>query len=411
MSSLKYWVWLASLKGVGAHNIQKLLEIFETPEKLFFADNKELKKLGWLTDSQIGVLSNKSMEIPSRIIDSCINNRFRILTYADAEYPMRLRNIYDPPCVLYVKGNLPVIDDEAALAVVGTRNCTPYGIRSAERISYEYTKCGGLIVSGLARGIDSAAARGALRAGGKVIGVIGSGLDVVYPYENRDLFHDVAEVGAIISEYPPGTKAYGGNFPMRNRILSGISVGVLVIEAPRKSGALITAARALEQGRDIFVLPGNADAEACFGSNELIKEGASAVTEARDIVNEYMPLYPDVFKKAENAVLVPLDKKEQKKLVEKECNNQGNRHNNTKKVIDNEVSIEYIDLVIRNEKLDGDELLVVKQLKNEAIHVDEIIVKSDLPAHRVLSALTMLELKGIVFQLPGKMFALDISEK
>ena len=254
-SMLKYWIWLSSLPGVGAKKAGRLLDLFGSPENVYFARDNEYREVTGLNTADVDKLSKKSLAGVQKTLKTCEENGYRIVTIQDAEYPERLRNIYDPPILFYVRGRLPPIDEEVAVAIVGTRNCTPYGLKASERIAYEISKARGLIVTGLARGIDSAAAKGALRAGGRVLGVIGSGLDVCYPPENKILFHDVAAVGAIISEYPPGTDAARVHFPARNRILSGVSVGVTVIEAPKKSGALITAARALEQGRDVFALP------------------------------------------------------------------------------------------------------------------------------------------------------------
>ncbi|MCL2402168.1 MAG: DNA-protecting protein DprA, partial [Oscillospiraceae bacterium] len=231
MSSLKYWVWLSSVSGVSAAVAGILLRRFETPEQIYYADASEFKEIG-IKPADISLLSRKNIEFANRILSKCEEKHFRIITLQDVEYPDRLRNIYDPPIVLYIRGTLPVIDEEAAVAIVGTRSSTPPGIAVSERIGYELARYGLLVVSGLARGIDSAAAKGALRGGGRVLGVLGCGLDVVYPSENEDLYDDVTKSGAIISEYPPGTPPHGGNFPVRNRILSGVSLGVAVVEAP-----------------------------------------------------------------------------------------------------------------------------------------------------------------------------------
>lgn len=195
----------------------------------------------------------------------------------DAAYPGRLKNIYDPPCLLYVKGRLPVFDEELAVAVVGTRDCTPYGVACAEKLGYGLTCGGAVVVSGLAKGIDAAATRGALRAGGVTVGVVGNGLDIRYPYESGYLYEDVAAAGALLSEYPPGARPAKAHFPARNRILSGLSAATLVVEAPERSGALITAGTAMEQGREVFAVPGPIDAPASAGCNRLIQDGARAL--------------------------------------------------------------------------------------------------------------------------------------
>ncbi len=215
-----------------------------------------------------------------------------ILTMQDAAYPNRLRGIYDPPVLLYGRGALPLFDEEAAIAVVGTRSCTPYGVAVAEEFGYEMAKQGALVVSGMARGIDAAAQRGALRAGGLTAAVLGGGVDVVYPAENRRLYEDIAAVGVLLSEYPPGTEPRSGHFPVRNRIMSGLTLASVVVEAPPRSGALITAHLALDQGRDVFAVPGPITAEASRGCNELIREGAGLASCAWDILGEYEARFP-----------------------------------------------------------------------------------------------------------------------
>ena len=342
-------------------------------------------------------------------MEECAERGYRILALHDAEYPERLRNIFDPPVVLYVAGALPAMDDEAAVAFVGTRSCTPYGIKAAERIGYEFSRAGGIVVSGLARGIDSAAARGALRAGGKVIGVLGCGLNTVYPPENKGLFQDVIDIGAIVSEYPPDVGVDGRNFPIRNRILSGLSLGVTVIEAPRRSGALITAGLALEQGRDVFVIPGNIDAEACEGSNELMKEGATIVTSGWEIAEVYKAQYPHALGSAEQKKAVLLDKKELEKLVDRELGNDKKEPVPAKKVIDKISSEEYIDLVIKEDDLTDEEKAVLSAVGGEEVQVDDIIDRTGLPAGKVLAALTMLEIKGKILRKDGKRFQLTFA--
>lgn len=404
MSTLKYWVWLSSLRGIGAITALKLLNAFETPEKIFFALEEDYRRTEGVSSADIRALMNKNLVSAKEIIARCEENDYRIITLNDAEYPERLKNIYDPPVLLYVRGRLPVIDDEAAVAIVGTRKCTPYGIKTAERIGYELAKAGAVVVSGLARGVDSAAARGALRAGGKVIGVVGSGLDIVYPPENGPLFRDVASAGAIISEYAPGEEASAWHFPMRNRILSGISLGVTVIEAPEKSGALITASRALEQGRDVFAVPGNVDAPACAGSNELLKSGAIPVSCGRDIAEEYARLFPEKLCVDALRDCTGPDARETEKLIRKELNNANGGSGIGKEEIDNAVCVEYIDLSKLKSELSEDEYAVISALSGGEKQIDDIITACGVPAARVLSALTVMQIRGYVRQMDGKRF-------
>ncbi|MBQ6539790.1 MAG: DNA-processing protein DprA, partial [Oscillospiraceae bacterium] len=338
MSALKYWIWLSERRGIGAATAHKLLEAMGSPENIYFADADDYARAG-VKQRDIFQLMDKNMEGARAIMERCHDENWRIISVEDAVYPDRLKNIYDAPLVLYVRGRLPAMDEEAAVAIVGTRKCSPYGIRCAEQIGYEVTKGGGLIVTGLARGIDTAAAWGALRAGGKVIGVLGCGLDVVYPPENKSIIDDVAAVGAIVSEYSPGTPAYAANFPARNRIISGMALGAVIIEAPRHSGALITAAHALEQGRDVFVVPGNIDAEACFGSNRLLREGGIPIMNGFDILEEYREAYPQKLGIAKPLKMTPPEEDLIQDVIEKQTEP---RQKESKKVIDNSDTLEYI---------------------------------------------------------------------
>ena len=279
---LKYWVWLAELPRLKGPFRLALLRHFGSPEDIFFADREELLLAEDVPPGQAELALNRDLSAADRILADCQRLGQRILTIQDAEYPQRLRNIFDPPLVLYVKGRMPVMDEEAAIAVVGTRECTPYGTACGERLGRELAASGAVVVTGLARGVDSAAARGALRAGGSVVGVTGGGLDVVYPPENGDLYADVAATGVLLSEYPPGSPPDKAHFPVRNRIMSGLSVAALVVEAPGHSGALITARLALEQGREVYAVPGPIDAPDSVGCNRLIRDGAGLAAEGWD---------------------------------------------------------------------------------------------------------------------------------
>jgi len=369
MSSLKYWVWLATRTGVGPARAKRLIDFYGSPENVYNAKDRDYFDVEGIKHSDISSLMQKDLDRANKILSACIEIGCRAIAFHDSEYPDRLRNIYDPPPVLYVKGRLPSLDDVTVVGVVGTRNCTPYGILTAENVCYKLSENGIVVVTGLARGVDTAATRGALRGGTETIGVIGSGLDIIYPPENRPMYEDVTSAGAIISEYPPGTPAIRQNFPARNRIISGISLGVAVIEAPKKSGALITAARALEQGRDVFALPGNVDAVTCEGSNKLLREGAIPFMSAEDILDEYTGLYP--FKTI---------------LSEKPA----------QKSIDNTSKVDYIDLGNLLDKLDGDEKAIVEAIGNNSISTDEIILDTGFPVQKVLAALTMLELSDYI---------------
>ena len=446
MSSLQLWVWLSSISGMGAVTTGRVLEHFGSPEEVYSAGAAEYSRVEGVKHSDIKQLINKDLAEANKILSSCVKTGCRIITLHDAEYPERLRNTYNPPIILYLRGKMPVIDEEAAVALVGTRNCTPYGKTAAENIGYHLAKHGLLVVTGLAKGIDAAAARGALKGGGRVVGVIGTGLDIIYPRENKALFEEVARDGAILSEYPPGTTAKPGHFPARNRILSGLSLGVAVLEAPKKSGALITATRALEQGRDVFALPGNIDAKNSEGSNALLREGAIPLLSGENIVEEYAQLYPDKIKTANRStkINVALDTGAAQQLsiddqsgVKAEngtdaaaigVKKTGAADELENKEIDNATEVDYIDnelLAERNgvppmlqsefpaglperavisresaeelvSRLDGDERAVAEAIGTSAMLADAIIAASNLPASQTLAALTMLEINGHV---------------
>lgn len=401
MPTLKYYVWLS--RAVGAAAAGRVLRHFGTSEGAFYADESEYKNIPDISAGDVRSLCDKELTTSSWILAKCAELGHRILTIQDAEYPERLRNIYDPPVVLYIKGRLPVIDEEAAIAVVGTRKSTPYGMKTAESCGYELTRHGLLVVSGLARGADTAAALGALRGGGAVIGVLGCGLDVVYPAENKKLYEDVAACGALISEYPPGTEPSGPHFPARNRILSGISVGVAVIEAPLRSGALITASRALEQGRDVFAVPGNVDAAMSTGTNSLLRDGAIPMTTPMDIVTEYAELFPTKIKTG-RVGKVSLHKALEREMLE----SHGKLDEAGEKTVDKSELNSYIDVEKIAVSLTGASKLVFDALMRLGgrAHIDDILASSGLAASEALGSVTILEIDGHVFSEPGGFYSL-----
>ena len=314
----------------------------------------------------------------------------------DAEYPQRLRNIFDPPLVLYVKGRMPVMDEEAAIAVVGTRECTPYGTACGERLGRELAASGAVVVTGLARGVDSAAARGALRAGGSVVGVTGGGLDVVYPRENGDLYADVAARGVLLSEYPPGSPPDKAHFPVRNRIMSGLSVAALVVEAPGHSGALITARLALEQGREVYAVPGPIDAPDSVGCNRLIRDGAGLAAEGWDILRDFQERFPEKLRPARKLpAWTPLPTRR--------------RAEPRRKPAPEPEKAPALRAVSR-EGLTDDQIALLGVLEPEGpVQVDDLIESTGIPARRVSSALTMLEIDGCVRQHDGKRYTRTVA--
>lgn len=387
MSALKFWVWLTEQNRLGGPARQALLEHFGSPEEVYYAEPGDLLQVEGITADQVQALGNKSLDRAQSILEECARKDIFLLTAQDALYPQRLKNIYDPPLLLYGRGSMPLFDEEAAVAVVGTRSCSPYGIRTAERFGFEMSKQGGLVVSGLARGIDAASQLGALRAGGLTAAVLGCGVDVVYPPENDRLYEDVAASGVLLSEYPPGAEPFGWHFPARNRILSGLCLATLVVEAPEKSGALITAATALEQGRDVFAIPGPLDAEGSVGCNRLIRDGAGLATESWDILREYQSRYPHKLH-PDGEKLPPLPKKSEIFYPER-----------SKKPKVASSGLPVINVRRNAEGLTDDQIKVLRILDDkEPMLTDDIALRANVPVRRILSAVTMLEIDGYTRQ-------------
>ena len=333
------------------------------------------------------------------MLTHCAKGDIFLLTMQDALYPDRLRNIYDPPVLLYGRGRMPLFDEEAAVSVVGTRTCTPYGISAAEELGYQLAKEGAVVVSGLAKGIDGASHRGALRAGGFTAAVLGGGVDVVYPAENRRLYEDIAATGVLLSEYPPGTEPMGSHFPVRNRILSGLSLAVLVVEAPERSGALITANTALEQGRDVFAVPGPIDAPNSRGSNRLIRDGAGLVTCGWDILEGYRSRFPHRLRpSSENLPPVP----EQDSLPAQRAEESSTAKPEKKET---PPALPVLDLTADTAGLTDDQIRILQVLTTDApLLTDDVAERADLPIRRVLSALTVLEIDGYATQHGARRF-------
>ena len=411
-----HWIWLAARPGIHDRVKVELLRHFRDPEAVFFADSDSFAEIEGLTADGKAALADKDLRPAEKILADCQKEKLQILTYQDAAYPKRLQNIADPPLVFYYKGRLPDFDGQPLIGVVGTRSASPYGLTAAKRMGYQIAKCGGTVVSGMAFGIDGMAMRGALTAGGSVVGILGCGADVVYPVSNRSLFADTENYGCIMSEFPPGTPPMKYHFPKRNRIISGLSCGVLVVEAPEKSGALITAHQAADQGRDVFVVPGNIDVPSCVGSNRLLRDGAIAVSSGWDILSEYEAQFPDKIHRDDapsHQTCYGDEVQEQKKplkvaqkpriLGKKEPLKQ----KSYKKVIDKEENSPYIDLNENAPGLSPEECAIVAVLKSGQRLVDDVIAEAALPAGKVLATLTLLEVKGVVKRLPGRHIALN----
>jgi DNA processing protein len=282
--SLKAWLALSLTRGLGGESARRLLKEFGSPEAVFAASISSLKSVV-KADVAAEIKNGIADEVVAQVLAWLEDDNNHIVTLADLDYPQSLLNIPDPPLLLYVKGRLTLLN-QPSLAVVGSRSATPQGINNAEAFAKSLSDAGLCIISGLAHGIDAAAHRGALRGQSSSIAVVGTGLDKVYPSANRDLAHALAQQGAMISEFPLGTPPLAANFPRRNRLISGMSLGCLVVEASLQSGSLITARLALEQGRDVFAIPGSIHAPQSKGCHALLKQGAKLVETAQDILEE-----------------------------------------------------------------------------------------------------------------------------
>lgn len=387
---LVHWVWFATLPKLSLRQKLTLLEHFPNPEDLFYTEN-----FPELPDKIAGALENKDLTLARSILKVCGETQVSIVTITDAGYPSRLRNISDPPLVLYYKGALPDFEGQPVIGVVGTRKATAYGMNNAREFSRQIARCGGLVVSGGAGGIDTAALLGAAQTGRQTVAVLGCGVNIVYPASNSDLFAQIAKNGCLMSEYPPETEPKPWYFPERNRIISGLSNGVLVVEAPSRSGALITARDAFAQGRDVYAIPGNIGVPACEGSNALLQELATAVSSGWDVLKRYADLYPEVTPAGMES------KADYSRLrVAQPVSYPAQNRRADKKSIDNPARNAYSDL---DNNLTEQEKAVLRCLTDAPVAVDDVIAQAELPATEVLRILTALALKGLVINHPGRL--------
>ncbi len=393
---LLYWLWLAQCNEVKDGVKAALVRRFEDPERLFFAEKQEIldAEIEGLTGEHLDILLRHDLSAAEETLSDCAKAGLQVLTYDSPLYPKRLKAIYDPPIVLYYRGTLPDFDKLPTIGVVGTRHPSVYGRQAAKRLGGEIAAAGGLVVSGLAEGIDGAAMEAALSAGFPAVGVLGCGADVVYPRKHKALFQETERLGCILSEYAPGSPPLGWHFPRRNRIISGLSCGVVVVEAPERSGSLLTARHALEQGRDVFVVPGNVDMESFRGSNRLLRNGAIAVSSGRDVMEEYDLLYPEK--------LLPKQGLDKPKKAEKQEPKPEAPEILKKKTIDNGNPPPYSGQNDILQGLSADEQTVMTAIGTGIESVDDVIAKTGLPSGKVLGILTILEIRKKIVRHPGK---------
>lgn len=411
MNDLIYWIWLSLKCGYDTPMFTKLYSHFGSVEDIFNSTQEQLEQIDGFTKKQMESLLNKDTESAYSVLNKCKRMNFGILPFNDELYPSRLRTIKNPPVVLYYAGRLPEIDNEVCIATVGTRTPTPYGCRCAYEISYDLAASGAVIVSGMAFGIDSICHRAALDAGGKTVAVFGCGLDIVYPKENQDLYKSLIAQGTIISEYAPGTKPTSYSFPQRNRIISGMSLGTMLIESKLKSGAMITARKTLEQGRDLFAVPGRVGEYNSMGPNSLIQGGAKSVSEAKDILIEYQFLYPEKihtrtsnkkanyspdfdFNQNSRSAIPPVIIEREKREYD-ETENAAEIKNTTQK----SATQRNFDHLPEDQKNICSIISLRGQMTSE-----EVASKTELNISDTMSALTILEIQGIIRALPGGMY-------
>ena len=369
MTSREAYIALNMVDGVGPIRVRALLDRFAEPQAILAASKSELMQVDGVGEEVARSVTTWREQVDlDAELQRIEKGGVQVVTRDDAEYPKNLREVYDPPLVLYVKGGMSERDG-LAIAVVGSRRTTLYGQEMARKLAFQLARVGVVVVSGLARGIDTAAHNGALQAKGRTVAVIGCGIDIMYPTENQKLADEIVEKGgAVVTEFPFGVKPDKQNFPMRNRIISGWSLGTVVVEANLKSGALITANQAAEQGRQVFAVPGRADSILSRGTNKLIKDGAKLTEDAEDILGEFEYLLP---------------KRAMESLGEAGADGGG-----TKPAL----------------KLSETEKKVIAHLSQEEMAIDDIIRASGLTTACVSATLLSLEMKRLVRQLPGKQY-------
>lgn len=393
---LLYWIWFAQLSGISLWQKRNLLQHFSDAEEIYYTDRREISAIDTVTEEILVALENRDLHEAEEILSLCKAKDIRILPYGSWAYPQRLKNISDPPVVLYYKGILPDWDSQPFIGVVGTRKATAYGLQAAYQMGNQISASGGMVISGGAYGVDTKAMHGALEAERAVVCVLGCGADVIYPRTNRRLFSQVVQTGCLISEYPPGEPPLAWHFPRRNRIISGISHGIVVVEAPEKSGALNTAHHALEQGRDVYAVPANIGVAAGSGSNALLQQGAVAIVTGWDAVKNYAHLFPDRVHEPERISglrrEIPQTKVAQKPVIPE---------NVQKKAIDNWEKCPYSVINDSKPDLTDEEQAVLALLSRNPEHSDAVAARSNLPEAKVQSILTKLTLKGLAAHHPG----------
>ena len=395
MAALEYWLWL-SAAPVSPRAKAELLSRFGDPDAAFYSAPGSFRGIQGISPLEASILERRDRSTVGRIRDDCEEQGLQIISLQDAAYPNRLRHIFAPPVVLYAKGKFPAMDENAPIAVIGTRRASAYGLRMGRDLAYQIARCGGIVVSGLTRGIDAEAAKGALLADGCCAAVLGT----PHEQEHGYLAKDVAARGVVLSEYPPGTEAQRSFFRERNRIAAGISVGVVVVEAPARSGTRLFAEEAAEQGKELFAVPGCVNDENSEGTLAMLKDGAKLVTCGWDIMSEFQGLYPGKIHPAGNDP-APMPQPVSEAVEQPQA----------EKPIDKESGEDYSDLEKQLSGLSEIQLQIIAAIDRNSSHIDDIVEATGLPVGKVLGNLTRLEVMGFVRREAGKRVTLKIAKK
>ena len=402
--NLVYWVWLSQCFSYGSGKLGKLLETLQDAKEFFQGGMDAWKKTGLFTPQDLRRMEKTSLDRGEAILEKCRKLDIRVICWTDEEYPKLLREIYAPPAVLYVKGSLAGLDQQLVITAVGTREAIGYTRGVTGNLCYQLALAGVTVVSGCALGIDEYAHRGALKAGGRTIAVLGCGVDVNYPSANRELKEKILlSGGALVSELPPGTNPDGRYFPTRNRLLAGLGMGVLVTHAPVRSGSLITAELALEQGKEVFCLPPyNIYDASCTGVVPLLKDGAKPVYSVYSVLEEYCPLYADRINlealPPETVLHPQTDGRQRQKVADLHTYRRNSREPSGREQAPAAV-------VQPPARLSAYQRQVYDALIAEPRPVDEIIDKAGMRADQALAALSELELMGLAAAHPGRRYS------
>ena len=424
--NILYWLWLASKFGIASKEFPKIADSLTDPYEIYRLSEEEIEQLR-VSEAVKQRLCDKSLTEAYSILKYCKKEKVDIIAYSDKRYPDRLRTIEDPPVLLYCKGRFPDMNARLCIGMVGTRKMSEYGKQTAYKISYELASAGACVVSGMALGIDGVCAVGAIEGGGHTVAVLGCGISVTYPKAHKTLERAIIGSGAVITEYPPFQRPESWNFPKRNRIISGLCQGVVVVEAARGSGALITASRTVQQGRELFAVPGKVDDVSSDGPNELIRNGANVVLCSKDIIEHYSFLYKDTldmkkylrakqrsdtmarvferygmdyaaYEAAEDCsdkgnanvqTIIPPEKKQENAKAEEKASKKEEPHSSP-----SSGALDALDDTTRR----------IYELLPEGTFTTDDVAAKGVAVYHALTALTMLEISGLVTSVPGGMF-------